>query len=117
MKNNIFQEFTLINPETQTEVMVNISVNTGKVLNLYCYAKDIPVIYRNEETENKYNISTKPSKNTLFVHIQQKAKVFSLLLNNGFICLINEEDELYNEDTAIFEKCLSLYNINVSNLY
>ncbi len=48
----MFQEFTLINPQDQCEVMVDIDTDTGKIVGLYCYADDIPAI-ENYETGKK----------------------------------------------------------------
>lgn len=111
MSNTTFQEFTLIHPATQTEVMVDISVNTGKILGLYCYAKDIPILVNNE-TDKEYKITTLPGKNPLFVHIQRKGQIFKLLLQNDFITCLDDSDSQYNDDVKIFEKAMQLYNIS-----
>lgn len=106
-----FREFTLVDGYTQCEVMADIDMDTGKLVGLYCYANDIPVI-EDSETGRDYKVTTKPGKNPLFVHIQRKAFIFSKLLINGFlVCMPDEDDPDYNEEVAAFERARTLYNI------
>lgn len=110
----MFKEFTIINPETNTEVMVDINTKTGKIDDLYCYANDIPVLY-NDETDKEYKISAKEGKNKLFVHIQRKSTIYANLLKCGFIFCLDEADQDYNNDVALIEKSLIANNIGQLN--
>lgn len=108
-----FQEFTLVDPESQCEVMADVDIESGRIIDLYCYKDNVPVI-ENYETGKIYKIKTKAGKNPLFVHIASKKRIFKLLLIHGFICVTNEEDEGYNNDIEIFEKALSANGISDS---
>jgi len=106
-----FIEFTLTDPTDYCEVMVDINTETGKIVDLYCYADHVPEIC-NEETDHIYKINVKQGRNPLFVHILNKANVYRLLLRNGFVFLINEEDERYNEEIALIDKSLIVYDLS-----
>lgn len=111
-----FQEFTLSNGDC--EVMADIDTNTGKIIDLYCYADNIPFI-ENEETGREYKITTKSGKNPSFVHIARPGAIFKLLLINGFIAAgIDDTEPDYEDNVKTFKKAMGKYNLPLStNLY
>ncbi len=113
----MFKEFTLVDTYTQTEVMVYIDINSGRIVGLYCYRDDIPVI-ENYETDKIYKITTRDGLNPLFVHINRKAHIYKLLLTNGFIFCLDEDDTDYETDVSLIEKSLTFYGLSsISNIY
>lgn len=112
-----FREFTMIQPDTQCEVMVDIDTQTGKIIGLYCYKNHIPIIY-NYETDKEYRITVKEGKNPLFVHIDRKAAMFKIMATNGFILLLDDEDKEYEKEVELIERSLSLNKIgHLKNFY
>lgn len=102
-----FQEFTLVN-EDYCEVMADINTDTGKLIDLYCYSKDVPKIEK-QDGESYYKMPVLEGKNPLFVHFKNKVSAYKLLLRNGFIFLVNEEEE--SNDITLIEKSLKLYDL------
>lgn len=111
-----FREFTLLNSD-QCEVMVNIDAETGAIIGLYCYADNLPII-EDIETGRLYNVKVKEGKNPLFVHIQSKKDRYFRLLQNGWLILLDEQDQEYERDVEIIQKSLSFYNGEpLNNIY
>lgn len=106
-----FQEFTIVTTNPYCEVMVDIDIESGKIVGLYCYADSLPAI-ENEETGHDYKYSTKPGKNPLFVHIQRKESIFKKMVLNGFLFSSGSDDEQEEtENQRIINLALNRYEI------
>ena len=90
-------EITVIETQEHNEIMVNFDSKTKKIIQVYCYAKDIPTIY-NENTDNERKARTYEMKNKLFrrLHIGD----FKTYANQD--CLVvnmdEPEEEHYSEE-------------------
>ncbi len=95
----MFTEYTFIGVDSEDnycEIMIDIS-ETGKVIDIYTYRSDIPVLY-NEETEKFYKVDYSEGKNSLFVHLKRKTYITKLLCNRfGFF--YSRDDEETTDET------------------
>lgn len=114
MKQATFREFTFCNAD-QCEIMVDINVNTGAIIDMYCYADNLPC-FENPETGNEFKTATLPDrKNSLFVTIINKTATLKRMLSIGdYLPLLDNEHPDYNNDVSTLSKCLNKYKINYS---
>lgn len=114
MKHATFTEFTFCNAE-QCEVMVQINVKTGAIIDMYCYTDNLP-LFENPETGKELKPTTSPDrKNSLFVTITNKSTTLKRMLSIGdYLPLLDTEDTDYAKDVDILTKCLNKYKINYS---
>lgn len=105
-----FHEFTFTQPETQCEIMVDIDSKTGRIIDVYCYASDVPTI-RNEGTGNTYILSAKPGLNPLFVHFVSKVRVLRLLICNGFLVSMPDTVDEYIYQSEILDLAVNKYSL------
>lgn len=116
-KGQTLKEFTLVVPEEYCEIMVQFICETGKVHDLYCYRDGIPSIEYFDDNGKcrEIKVTTKPGLNSLFLHIQNRTKIFkSLLLYTGAVFITSEgsdEPEEFEREVEILEKVLQVHDL------
>ena len=98
-----FQEVTFVDYETyNSEVMVDIDIDTKEIVGLYTYADSVPELY--EDAEQEFKVQWTKGKNSLFVHCSTDLEcAFQALVKSGFICtgLETEDEEVFVSDTLV----------------
>lgn len=82
-----FKEITAICPVGE-EIFIHFQKN-GKISRMYCWEDNVPII-TNWETGSQYKITTKPTKNSLFVDIDMR--IFRHIKHLLHFCVEDEED-------------------------
>lgn len=114
MKQTKFREFTFCNAD-QCEIMIDINTKTGAIVDMYCYADNVP-FFENTETGKELKTAVAPDRiNKSFVTITNKSIILKRMLSQGdYLPLLDNEDPDYNTDVDILTKCLNKYKINYS---
>ena len=98
-----FQELTFVSTyHDQSEVMVDVDVETKEIVGMYTYEDSIPELW--EDTEQEFMVKWTKGKNPLFHHVSTDLEcAFEALVKEGFICcgLETEEEELFVSDTLV----------------
>lgn len=106
-----FREFTFCNAD-QIEVMIDIDIKSGRIIDMYCYADRQPN-FENPETGREYKTAILRNRlNPLFVTIKNNTTTLKRMVAYGdYLPLLDTEDSEYESDFATLVKCFEKYKI------